>query len=119
VREADGLARSSRNSYLTPSDRSAARSLNEALRAGAAAAGEGAAAALGAARAVLDGCPGIAVDYLALVDDETWTDADETTPRGRLLVAARVGTTRLIDNVPVVFASPGVHGSTTSAPATG
>jgi pantoate--beta-alanine ligase len=115
VRDDDGLALSSRNTYLTPSDRSAALSLNQALTAGARAAGEGAAAALAAALAVLDAQPQLAVDYLALVDDESWEDADETTARARLLVAARVGTTRLIDNVPLVFATPGER-RVTSAP---
>jgi pantoate--beta-alanine ligase len=56
---------------------------------------------------VLDAEPGLSVDYLALVDDDTWEDAGTGTTSGRLLVAARVGTTRLIDNVPVVFAATG------------
>jgi pantoate--beta-alanine ligase len=112
VREEGGLARSSRNTYLTDSDREAARSLNVALVAGAAAGraqagGRGAAAALAAAQAVLDAEPRLSVDYLALVDDDTWEDADASTTKGRLLVAARVGTTRLIDNVLVTFAATG------------
>jgi pantoate--beta-alanine ligase len=45
------------------------------------------------------------VDYLSLVDDTTWEDADSSTAHGRLLVAARVGTTRLIDNVSVRFST--------------
>jgi len=118
VREQGGLARSSRNTYLTDSDREAARSLNVALVAGAAAAaGEGVAAALAAAREVLDAEPALSVDYLALVDDETWEEAGTGTTKGRLLVAARVGTTRLIDNVVVTFAAPGER--STSAPDVG
>jgi pantoate--beta-alanine ligase len=122
VREDGGLALSSRNTYLTDRDRSAARSLNRALEAGAAAAGatsghEGAAAALAAAQRVLDAEPALSVDYLALVDEETWEDAGAGTTKGRLLVAARVGTTRLIDNVPVTFADNG--GRSTSAPEAG
>jgi pantoate--beta-alanine ligase len=122
VREEGGLARSSRNTYLTDSDRSAARSLNQALVAGAAAgsaknAEQGAAAVLAAAKRVLDAEPGLSVDYLALVDDETWEEAGSGTTKGRLLVAARVGTTRLIDNVVVTFAATGER--STSAPDVG
>src|SRR4051794_22551239 len=118
VREDSGLALSSRNTYLSESDRTAARSLNKALMAGASAAGEGAAAVLAAATAVLDAAAAVAVDYVSLVDDDTWEDADESTRQGRLLVAARVGTTRLIDNVSIVLTEPGGHG-TTSAPDVG
>lgn len=117
VREEGGLARSSRNTYLSAGDRSAARSLNQALQAGAGAAGQGVAAAIAAAKEVLDAEPALSVDYLALVDDETWEDAGPGTTKGRLLVAARVGTTRLIDNVGVMFAAPGEH--STSAPDVG
>ena len=101
VRDADGLAMSSRNTYLSDSDRSHALSLSKALRAGDAAAATGPAGVLAAARAVLAAAPAISVDYVALVDDDTWTDAGDETQKARLLVAARVGTTRLIDNVPV------------------
>jgi pantoate--beta-alanine ligase len=107
VREVGGLAMSSRNTYLSERDRAAALSLNQALVAGAAAAPGGRAAVLAAARAVVEAQPALGVDYLALVDEDTWSDAGPTTSRGRLLVAARVGTTRLIDNVPVVFAATG------------
>jgi pantoate--beta-alanine ligase len=122
VREQGGLARSSRNTYLTDSDREAARSLNVALVAGAAAgraqnAEQGVAAVLAAAAEVLDAEPALRVDYLALVDDDTWEDAGTGTTKGRLLVAARVGTTRLIDNVVVTFAAPGER--STSAPDVG
>ena len=117
VREEGGLARSSRNTYLSPGDRSAARSLNQALQAGAGAASQGFAAVLAAAKEVLAAEPALSVDYLALVDDETWEDAGPGTTKGRLLVAARVGTTRLIDNVGVAFAAPGER--STSAPDVG
>jgi len=101
VREPDGLALSSRNRYLSPDERVAARSLSQALRAGAANAGRGVAAAISAARAVLAAQPMIDVDYLAAVDDRTWRDPDADTDRLRLLVAGRIGNTRLIDNVVV------------------
>jgi pantoate--beta-alanine ligase len=103
VRQSDGLALSSRNTYLDERDHEVALSLNKALVAGAAAAGDGPAGVLAAAMTVLDAQPGLGVDYLALVDEETWEDADDTTARARLLVAARVGNTRLIDNVDVVL----------------
>ena len=99
VRQDDGLALSSRNAYLTVEQRAAARALSAALRAGAAAGARGGDAVRSAARAVLDAEPAVEVDYLAL------TAPDLAEPpvygEGRLLVAARVGSTRLIDNVPV------------------
>jgi pantoate--beta-alanine ligase len=91
VRDDDGLALSSRNAYLSAAERQSALALSRALHTGE----------LAKARAVLDTEPGVTVDYLALVDDDTWQDADEHTTTGRLLVAARVGNTRLIDNVQV------------------
>jgi pantoate--beta-alanine ligase len=114
IREEGGLALSSRNTYLAEGDLVAARSLNKALQAGLSAAGEGAAETLAAASAVLAAEPGASVDYLALVDDETWAPASSTTHKARLLVAARIGTTRLIDNVALTLANPGER--TTSAP---
>jgi pantoate--beta-alanine ligase len=101
VREHGGLALSSRNTYLSGDDRDAALSLNRALLAGAAAAESGPEAVLAAAQRVLDEEPAIDVDYLALVDDVDWQSAGAQTSAARLLVAARVGTTRLIDNVTV------------------
>jgi pantoate--beta-alanine ligase len=99
VREDDGLALSSRNRYLSPEQRATALALSAALRAGAAAGPEGADAVLAAARAVLAEAPGLVPDYLEL------TDPDLGPPPGtgaaRLLVAARAGTTRLIDNMDV------------------
>ena len=98
-REPDGLAMSSRNAYLAPDQRRSALSLSAALRAGTAAAAAGPEAVLAATRAVLAAQPGVEVDYAELVDPETM----EPVPAGRggralLAVAARVGSTRLIDN---------------------
>jgi len=101
VRQADGLALSSRNMYLTERDQAAALSLNRALQAGATAGRGGPRAVLEATARVLSAEPEVSVDYVALVDEDTWADADESTGPARLLVAARVGTTRLIDNVSV------------------
>ncbi|WP_337062335.1 pantoate--beta-alanine ligase [Kineococcus sp. G2] len=103
VREPDGLAMSSRNRYLTPCDREVALVLRRALAAGEAAAAEGPSAVRRAARDVLVAEPAARVDYLALVDPHDLADVPEH-HRGEALlaVAARVGSTRLIDNVPLV-----------------
>ncbi|WP_204801505.1 pantoate--beta-alanine ligase [Mycobacterium riyadhense] len=99
VREADGLAMSSRNRYLDPIQREAAVALSAALSAGAHAATAGAQAALDAARAVLDAVPDLSVDYLELRDAELGPVRLDKS--GRLLVAARLGTTRLLDNIEI------------------
>jgi pantoate--beta-alanine ligase len=97
IREPDGLARSSRNVYLSTAERAAALALSRALFAGAGAAADGVGAALAAARRVLDGA--VDLDYLVLTDPELGP-APAYGP-ARLLVAARVGATRLIDNMAV------------------
>jgi pantoate--beta-alanine ligase len=96
VREPDGLAMSSRNRYLSAEQRQTALVLSRALRAGAEQ--DTAAGALAAAGAVL---ADVAVDYLAL----TGPDLGPAPASGpaRLLVAARIGATRLIDNVPLLL----------------
>ena len=104
VRDADGLALSSRNMYLDEDDRRVALSLSRALQAGAAEQGNGADAVRRAARAVLDAEPGVGVDYLALVETATLAEVpDGATGPALLAVAARVGSTRLIDNVAVTL----------------
>jgi pantoate--beta-alanine ligase len=99
VREPDGLALSSRNAYLSPDERARATTLYRALTAGAGVSARGPAAVLDAARAVLAEEPVLQVEYLELRDPEL--RPDPKAGPARLLVAARVGTTRLIDNVPV------------------
>lgn len=104
VREPDGLALSSRNRYLSAGDRVTALALSRALRAGqeqAALPGATPTLIRGAARTVLDaGAPGLALDYLALVDPATFAEVgDDHRGQAVLAVAARVGGTRLIDNV--------------------
>ena len=102
VREPDGLALSSRNTYLSKSDRETALALSRALWAGAAHAGEGPSAIRRAAREVLIEEPLALVDYLVLVHPRTLEDVPEWyTGEALLAVAAKVGTTRLIDNTPV------------------
>ncbi|MFE2419559.1 pantoate--beta-alanine ligase [Streptomyces hokutonensis] len=156
VREADGLALSSRNRYLSAQERRTALALSQALFAGRdrhaaqealrararevpatharaealsaigesraaadahavakAAPGPGGPASIrAAARLVLDDAarldPPLALDYLALVDPSDFTDVDEDfTGEAVLAVAARVGTTRLIDNIPLAFGTLG------------
>lgn len=102
VRERDGLALSSRNAFLTEADRAQALGLSRALAAAVAAfeSGERLAAALERVmRGGLAVHPGVAVEYIAVVDPrslEPVTSADDGTV---ILIAARVGSTRLIDNV--------------------
>jgi pantoate--beta-alanine ligase len=108
VREPDGLAMSSRNAYLTDSDREVALCLSRALRAGADAAPFGPSAIRRAAREVLVEEPLALVDYLVLVHPDTLADVPEWYRGEALLaVAARIGTTRLIDNSPVLVGPGG------------
>jgi pantoate--beta-alanine ligase len=103
VREPDGLALSSRNRFLDPDQRRVAATLSRALRAAQDHAAYGSAAARTAASSVLEAEPGVEVDYLVVLDP----DLGEAPAAGeaRVLVAARVGSTRLIDNVAVVLGS--------------
>jgi pantoate--beta-alanine ligase len=101
VREADGLAMSSRNVYLNADERAAAPTLHRTLRDCAAriARGEDAAATLAAGRAAIVAA-GFALDYLELREAASLAPADGSGEGAlRLLVAARIGGTRLIDNI--------------------
>lgn len=124
VREPDGLAMSSRNVNLTPEQREVAPGLYRALLAGAAAAGAPDAAAkdvvVAATAALLlpDGPldpdevddalarPRFELDYLAVVDEDTFVPEGTLGPRSRLVVAARLGSTRLIDTIKLDSAYP-------------
>jgi pantoate--beta-alanine ligase len=104
VRADDGLALSSRNRFLSEPEREAARALSEALRAAAGKSAQGVPAMLAVARGILDQVPEVKLDYLAVVDPSTFDSIDGGSATSGLtsvlmLVAARVGTTRLIDNV--------------------
>jgi pantoate--beta-alanine ligase len=99
IREPDGLAMSSRNRYLTDVEREQAGALSAALLAGMYAASGGTPAALDAARAVLDEVPAIDVDYLQVRDPALGPAPAEG--MARMLLAARLGTTRLIDNIAI------------------
>jgi pantoate--beta-alanine ligase len=99
VREDDGLALSSRNRYLDGKERHAARVLSAALEAGASSADRGIDAVIAAAQSTLMGESLIDLDYLKIVSPETFLPVDDGYRGPALvLVAARVGTTRLIDN---------------------
>lgn len=108
VRDADGLALSSRNRYLSPAERTSALALSRALFAGREVAEKGPAAVAHAARTVMDAAaaaqPPVVLDYCALVDPADFTEAapGHTGP-AVLAVAAKVGSTRLIDNIPLEF----------------
>lgn len=124
VRDEDGVALSSRNRYLSEEERVRARDLSRGLEAGRGAASRGASArqVVAAVVAVLDAAGGIDIDYVALVDEGTvdilagTPGVDLVSPEDarpatmvagaracRLLVAAKVGTTRLIDNLPLLM----------------
>ena len=96
VREQDGLARSSRNRYLSEAERATARAVPQALAAAAAAAAQGADAAVLAGRSVIAATPGIDLDYLVVTDPEL--GPPPVRGEARILIAAKVGATRLIDN---------------------
>lgn len=103
VREADGLALSSRNVYLSPTERAAAPALHRALQAAsrAIAGGSDVAAAVDHARAEVTAA-GFVLDYLEARHANTLAPiASRTEGPIRLLVAARIGATRLIDNIAV------------------
>ena len=104
VREADGLARSSRNAYLSADERARAAALPRALSRAAERIrrGEAAGEALAEAKSALRAAGFEPIDYLALVDEDTLEPLDEARPGSRLIVAASVGSTRLIDNLPVL-----------------
>ena len=102
VREPDGLALSSRNAYLSASDRKQALAISAALRAVEAAWREGvvdARALERGGRAVLAEAEGVVPDYFAVVDPTDLTPAARAAPGSIVVTAARVGSTRLIDNI--------------------
>jgi pantoate--beta-alanine ligase len=104
VREADGLAMSSRNRYLGPEDRRAAAILFRALLAGRerwAAGARGGAQLRQAMRAVLDAEPRVRTDYATVVDPGSFEELPTLDGPALLCLAARVGPARLIDNLPL------------------
>ena len=99
VREDDGLARSSRNRFLDERERRAARVLSQALEAAESSADRGIDSVIAAAQSVLMGEPLVTLDYFAVVKPSTFQPVDDDY-RGpaTVLIAAKVGDTRLIDN---------------------
>ncbi|MFS3127224.1 pantoate--beta-alanine ligase [Nocardioides sp. Bht2] len=113
VREPDGLALSSRNRYLNEVDRERASALSRVLNRAVRDADHGPEFALGSARAELRKARGVNLDYLVITDPDLGAVPEQG--EGRILIAARVGTTRLIDNLPIHF---GATASTTTSPNT-
>ncbi|KJY42908.1 pantothenate synthetase [Streptomyces sp. NRRL B-1568] len=114
VREADGLALSSRNRYLSAADRKSALELSRALLAAHNVLELGPGAVRHAAHVVLHAAasmePPVDLDYLALVDPADFTEVpDDHVGEAVLAVAAKVGATRLIDNMPLEFQDPGAE----------
>jgi pantoate--beta-alanine ligase len=106
IREADGLALSSRNRYLSEADHKVAEQISAALRSALQSSASGASpqAVTEAARTVMAQTPEAKLDYIALVDADTFeTVTDGFTGRAILLIAAVVGETRLIDNIEITF----------------
>lgn len=102
VREPDGLALSSRNSYLNSEQRRQALVLSRALMAVERAAKGGeldSGKLLAVALRILEGEPGVLVDYCRIVDPDTLEDVPDVDHGALVAVAARVGSTRLIDNL--------------------
>jgi pantoate--beta-alanine ligase len=99
VREADGVAMSSRNRYLGPNERKAAQALSRAIEAAQSASDRGIDTVLAAAQSVLMDEKLVTLDYLKVVDPKTFLPVDDGY-RGpaRVLIAAKVGPARLIDN---------------------
>lgn len=103
VREPDGLAMSSRNAYLSPDQRAIAGRLNLILKATAAAIRGGSAIAAAEAhmRAEIAAAGFASIDYAAACDSETLAPLSDLSRPGRILAAAWIGKTRLIDNLPI------------------
>ena len=111
VRDPDGVALSSRNAYLSSDDRARAVVLPRALHEGAAVVRSGGSPsdAVRAMESLVSAIAGVDFDYAAVVDPDTFEDA--ATGPSLLIVAARVGNTRLIDNLLVSEERPSTQGS--------
>ncbi len=101
VRSADGLALSSRNAYLSPAERKQAVCLSDALRSARELVNAGqrdAAALVAALRERIEREPDARIDYLAVVEPDSFQPLDRLETSARICLAVRIGTTRLIDN---------------------
>jgi pantoate--beta-alanine ligase len=102
VREPDGLALSSRNAYLSPSERKSAPCLHRAMTRAARMVAEGTLDAreiIDRAAAFIEGHAGMQIDYIAIVDPETLEDVTRLDQPVQMAVAVKIGKTRLIDNI--------------------
>lgn len=99
VREADGLACSSRNQYLNAEERRQATVLNEGLRAAASAGGKSPADVIALARNAISEAPLARIDYIEVVDAETLQPVETVARNSVLVLAVYFGKTRLIDNI--------------------
>ncbi len=117
VREADGLALSSRNRYLDREQRQRATELSRALYRAVAHGHEGPQHALAEARAELRKAHGVDLDYLVITDRDLAPLPTEVPPgtQGRILIAARVGATRLLDNMPITLGTDKIAATTGAA----
>ena len=114
VREPDGLARSSRNVYLGAAQRAEAAGLHTARGAGGAVAADGTGAVVTRVTAELQAA-GLAIDYVAVVDPDSFAPVGDVPRPDDLIVAAvRLGETRLLDNVAIGVAAPAATTDTTS-----
>ncbi len=105
VREPDGLALSSRNRFLDANERKAALALSRALEAAESSADRGIDAVLAAAQSVISGDDLVQLDYLKVVDPKTFLPVDDGYQgKASVIIAARVGNTRLIDNEGIFLA---------------
>ena len=100
IREEDGLAKSSRNTYLSPEERKAALCLSKAVKAGQEAihAGIPAEELLGKMRAVIEAEPLAKIDYVSMVDALTMQPVEKADRSVLVAMAVYIGKTRLIDN---------------------
>ncbi len=104
IREADGFALSSRNIYLSPEDRTSALALSRSLRHAQHRLQSGVTDLALVRREmveILTSAPGLKLEYATIVDPETITELTSPQQQQVAVVAARVGTTRLIDNLPI------------------
>lgn len=99
VREADGLAMSSRNRYLSAENRVRALAISKSLFAAQEMMEQGETDARKVVEAVRAGLQGLEIDYVSLVDAETMAPVERIAGKVMLAVAAKLGETRLIDNV--------------------
>ncbi len=109
IRDLDGLAMSSRNSYLSVEERSMALSLSRAIRIAQQAATSGERNAdrlIEVARYEINSHPTVRIDYIAIINPMTFEPVDNIEPSSRILLAAWVGKTRLIDNDRLLLAQP-------------